>query len=298
MNNIISTVFISLLFILLSCNTKSTKQDVKIINDSVIPKGAIPFEYDNKLKRAILIYGTLNDSIQLKYWLETGGVSMTFSDSLASDFEKKEMYKVQKTMKVQIGHLKQVYGDSVNAYYGDKDHFIFKWLGYDIAILPWQFFDGKIIEISFSKKYIRELYNVNCLSGYDSVKIELQNGFLGIPVVISLKDKKIREKLLIDTGSNGDISFENNIVYKYNIKSDSAFFRKNHTPNGLDSSFYFYSDTIRIGRFFVTEGHYVSFSFKRKYPFSGIIGNKVLDNFDIVLDLKDYFLYLKPVEKQ
>lgn len=54
-------------FILLSCMGKSTNEAG---NDN-IPGNIVPFEYDGKDK-AILLNGTINDSIQLRLFFDTG----------------------------------------------------------------------------------------------------------------------------------------------------------------------------------------------------------------------------------
>lgn len=301
MNLIKLYLLIPILIFILSCNTQSADTSREKLTDS-IPEGAVPFEYEYKLKKAILIPGTLNDSVHLRYLLETGWLEMTFPDSLASDFERKEVKngfsKVQKTMKVRIGGWERAYGDSVEACYFDKNHGIFRFLGAE-GILPWKFFDQKIIEISFSKQYIRELPNNRDLTGYDSVKIVVQNGFLGIPVAVSVQGKKIKEFLMIDTGSNGAIRFSNSIASKYDIKPDSAFFGEVHGINGIQKEFSFQIDTIQVGKQFLTQKNRVYFSLdkERPYPFSGLIGTGILEHFDIVLDLKNYCLYLKPIDK-
>lgn len=303
MNPIKLYILIPILLILLSCNNHSAKTTKAELTDS-IPEGAVPFEYDFNMKSMILIPGTLNDSIPLKYCFETGVGRMTFSDSLASDFERKEVEnrfsKVQKTMKVRIGGWERTYGDSVEARYLDKNNHIIGFLGANVGIIPWQFFDQKIIEISFSKQYIRELSGTKDLTGYDSVKIEVQKGLLVIPVVVSVQGKKIREFVEIDTGSNGGISFSNSIVSKYGIKSDGAFFEKALRVDGFQKSFAIKSDTVQLGNFFIMRKGYVSFAMEkqREYPFSGLLGTSILEHLDIVLDLKNYCLYLKPIDKK
>ena len=220
MNPVKLYVFITILLILPANNIQSAHTSKTISADST-PKGAIPFEYDFKMKKMILIPGTLNDSKPFKYWLETGMGTMTFSDDLASKVEKQKVQngfcKVQKKMKVRIGLWEKIYGGSVYAGYLDKNNMVFGVAGANVGIMPWQFFDKKIIEISFSKQYIRELSDTKNLQNYDSVKIKVENGWLGIPVVVSVQEKKIKEFVEIDTGNNGYIYFNNSIVSKYCI---------------------------------------------------------------------------------
>ena len=118
---VVKTLIPILVFpLLLSCNGKTNKT-----SDS-IPEGAVPFEYDFKREQFILMPGTLNDSISVKYLLETGGWAFGFSNNL--DFETENdtvdgVYKIQKPMTVQIGQWKQISGNGIDAYYIDNTVF-------------------------------------------------------------------------------------------------------------------------------------------------------------------------------
>jgi hypothetical protein len=138
------------------------------------------------------------------------------------------------------------------------------------------------------------------LQNYDSVKIKVVNGMLGIPAVVSVQGKKIKEFVVIDTGHNGYINFSNSIISKYGIKSDNAYFGKDHTVGGFNKGFSFRSDTIQVGEFLLTDKSYISFSQDKQnlYPLPGLIGNRILDKFDMVLDLINYNLYLKRIDNK
>ena len=300
-------LLILILPILPLCKMQSADATGMVVADS-IPEGAVPFEYDFNMKKTIFIPGTLNDSIRLKYLFETGSLKMRFSDTLASNFERKEvrngLSRVRKTMKVRIGDWELAYSDSVEAVYLDKNNNLFGFAGANVAMMPWQFFDKKIIEISFSKQYIRELSGTEDLHDYDLIKMKVVNGFLGIPVVVSVQKKKIRAFVTIDTGSNAGISFSNGIVSKFGIKSDGAFFEKALRSDGIQKSFAIKSDSIQVGKFFLTEKNqkgknFVSFAMakQRDYPFAGLLGTGILEHFDIVMDFKKYCLYLKPFNR-
>lgn len=281
-----------LLCMLVSCVGKSTDIVENTSSDS-IPEGAIPFEYDFKMKRQIIIPGTLNDSIPMKYWFETGARIPIFSDSL--NFKKKDLSlyeeRVYSPMKIRIGNWERTYGDTINpAYYVNKNHqrvsgihLLFEWYGNNSAVITWQFFKNKIIEISFSNLYIREIDDFTDFSEFEGIKLENENNFLGIPVVIFTQGKEIKEILTFDTGFNGGITLNRNLKTKYNLETD-----------------YLKVDTLKIGNDYLMNN--ISFGFpskkiKHKFPFSGLMGTKILENFDMVLDLKNYYLYLKPVEK-
>lgn len=262
-----------------------------------IPEGAIAFEYIIYTKPVILIPGILNDSIPIKCYFETGWSSPSFSDSLASNFELKHDIKkldeVQKTMKVDIGTCEQTYGKSNRAFYIKRDI-------KNVFMTPWTFFNKKIIEISFSRHYFRELPNTNDLLEYDVVKMEVDGAFLKIPVAVSVQGKVIKEFVAIDTGYGDGIEFIGSIASKYAIKKDSntllgdafvGYSLKHHSFMRMPA------DTIKIGNSFLAEGQYVNIELTKSsvYPFSGIIGLGFFKNFDIVFDFKNYILYLKPI---
>lgn len=297
------TLFL-LLPILSSCGAKSTDTVTNCSNDN-ISENQIPFEYDFKMKKIILMPGTLNDSIHLKFLLETGSGAMVFPDNFACDFEKQTKVsqvntKVARPMKVKIGKWVQTYGDSIEAFYLNRDNPIFNFTGRNVALIPWNFFNKKIIEISFSQQYIRELNDKQILQDYDSVRITIEKNLLIIPISIFLQSQEIKEDVILDTGSNGDISFNYNIFYKYTINAEDAYYGKSRGASGLQAGFSIPVDSIKVGKSSVVEGHYVAFRSNKvpKMPFAGLIGNRFFENFDIVLDLKDYYLYLKPINKQ
>jgi hypothetical protein len=293
-----NTAILSLL--LCSCCLKPTG----LMSDS-IPEGAIPFEYKIHTLPVIIIPGILNNDIPVRCYFETGWSPMSFSDSLASSFELKHDVKkldeVLKPMKVRIGTYEQTYGKTNRALYLKRD--FFKYKGNDVVMTPWTFFDKRIIEISHSKHYFRELPDTKNLSGYDVVKMEVDGVFLKIPVVVSIQGKKIKEFVAIDTGSGGGIEFISSIASKYAIKKDSTTVL-GQLFLGLSPMEYhdmrIPADTVKVGNSFLTEGQEVRIALSKisALPFSGIIGLGFFNNFDMVFDLKTYNLYLKPIEKR
>lgn len=184
-----------------------------------------------------------------------------------------------------------------------------------LAAFDWKFFENKIIEISYRYKYMKELPDTKSLDGYDKVKIKteniadvdslpyygknkavkdikcIENNRLGVPITIIVQGKKIEEYVFLDTGYNRALTFNPEIIPKYDIGPEGAAEVK-------DWKYVFYPDTIRIGKNPIPKSDlFVSFVKERpKYEFSGLLGNKILENYTIVLDLKDYNMYLKLVE--
>jgi hypothetical protein len=249
----------------LACSSQSTNS---------IPEGAIAIEYASNGKPVIYIPGTLNDSIPLRFYFETGWSVMSFSDNLASDFERKQsagkLDEVLKPMKVQIGTCEQIYGESNRALYLERD--FFKYMGNDVAMLPWTFFDKKIIEISHSRHYFRELPDTPSLSGYDAVRMEVDAGFFKIPVVVSVQGKVLNEYVAIDFGSGGDVEFISNIVSKYRIQQDSATVLGDAFVGLTDGHHSFMrmpADTVKVGSSILAEGQHIHIALSkvRVYPY-------------------------------
>lgn len=291
-----------LAFTFLGCTSKPTNPTGVVMVDS-IPEGAIPFEYDSETKRRlILMSGTLNDSIPVKYALETGAGSAVFSDAFACDYENEKVStvntKVEKPMTVRIGDWVEIYGDSIYSTYLSKDHPFFG--GGAEAFIPWEFFENKIIEISFSYLYIRELIDVSELSGYDSVKVYKRGDFLRIPVVVYLQGKKIEEPFMFDTGFNGTLTLSKDIVSKYGINVEQGI--KGDVKMAGTTRYDIVSvpiDSLGLGNSFTKDNHMSDLLIDERMVYEpiGTLGNKFFENFDIVIDLKNFNLYMKPVNR-
>lgn len=280
------TIFIvSTALILLSCGEKSNQTSVSTSSDT-IPEGAVPFEYKHKL---IVFKGIYEDSITLNFIFDTGWVGLSVSDSLKSHTGKEN--RQQSTNKVRIGNLEYTWSAM---YYLASDHRLFTGFDKTHGAFDWKIFENKIIKISYYNKYISILDDINDMHDYDIIKINRENDIrLGIPITVDVQGEKIKEYVLLDTGFNGMIDFNDDVTEKYNIRNETGREGKWGYPVK--------AETIRLGKYYLLgENHTVGFMKKnggQRAPFAGIIGNKVLENFDLILDLKNYYLYLKPIEK-
>lgn len=287
MKNIsIALIFICVLF---SCNIKSIQTENTKISDT-IPEGAITFEYDNKMLKMIILKGTLNDSIDVNYVFDTGWTGISISDSLKPNNVKASY--LQEPTQIKIHNCIHIY----NAIeYFKENHPFTNFYGSSSGIIDWSIFENKIIEISYRYKYIRELPNTHSLQDYDSIKIRRMNKRLIVPVTASYKNKTINDSVIIDTGSNSVLHFSNNLASRYDITMDEAVkVGKSTMANGQKKGFSVTADTIKVGESFVINQSLGFGEINYKY---GLLGNHFLENFDVVLDLKNYCLYLKPLNK-
>lgn len=280
---ILSALF---LFILVStsCSNKPDNKVSAIVNDS-IPEGAIPFEYDSKMLKLIILKGTINDSIAINLMFDTGGASGLF---ISNELKK----LVGDSCKLQIGNYSNQ--ESINVI-RNKD--ILRNLGSNGGIINWRFFEGKTLRISFHNKFIKVYDNPTNTKDYNRIKIKKYQGFnfLILPVTICLQGKTISEDLLFDTGSNSGVFLDNRLINKYGLKIDSALNGNTSMEKGTLNVFSLNIDSVGLDKYYVNEKNAIFSSyFKNHSLFFGFLGTRILENFDIILDLKNFVLYLKP----
>ena len=284
------TLFTALFYILcfVSCNSSTGKISVSEgQKDSITLQGTVPFEYDN-FKKGIILDAVMDDTIHLKAFFDTG----CYWPALSHKIDK----KTDTPLKLQVGNW--FYKQPTIGYMDNQ--FLFDFNGCDL-ILGYAFFKGKIIEISFEHHYVRELENTEDLGGYDKIPFKLLNERL--PLVKGkayIKGKAIEGEFIIDTGYNGTIKVNSSLIQKYKISTrddfefESVGITKN-TKNVRSNA-----DTIQVGCNYITNTiAFLETEKQSHFPagIDGLIGNKFFDNFSVVLDFKNNYLYLKPIEK-
>ncbi|MDL2241306.1 hypothetical protein LJB91_00140 [Bacteroidales bacterium OttesenSCG-928-L03] len=284
-------VYISLLWIavlLFSCSSKErNEQEVtKIINN------VIPFEYGGENTKHILFDSFINDSILVKIFFDTGVVDtkILISDSLKN--------RLDTTAFLRIGNL----GKLVDLWFMDKDYPFFEIFGSNAVLVGWRFFEDTIIEISYHDKCLKILPELpESLDDYKSIKLYKNDlGFLLVPMIAYIQGKQIKKGVLIDTGSDGSLALSFKDAVKNQLNMDSA---RVQTSYGITDSIKSYSlktDSIailldrntEITGYTIANG--INASFVDVDRNVAMLGNSFLENFELILDLKDYYLYLKP----
>lgn len=277
-----------LFFVFASCMPKQQKET----NGSQEPfLDEIHMEYSQNNFYSPFLDAVVNDSLHFKVIFDTGFPSNYFmaSDSLKSILKNDNA-------SVQIGKSKKQMGiDYIENYRGS----IFDIFGKNTILLGWEFFSGCVIELSLEHQYIRVYENLPDIADYDKIKIEVtSSSHLAIPIKIVMQGKTMEDTVLIDTGNNGYASFSTELVEKYGIKTADAHHGRAMTNVGLYSGYSLPVDTIRIGDLYVTNKEMtVAFRPKsKKRQVGGLIGVKSLQNFSVILDLKNFDLYLKPMK--
>ncbi len=252
-----------------------------------IPKGAIPFI---DFKNNVILDGVLNDSIPMKALLDIGtwGIAVP----LQANPDKREYATFQ------INGLKKRMHTTPMA---ENSQFL-NWYGGHCVLLGWDFFDRRILEISYKDKYIRMLKQTeldSMKSGYDSIPFQNRGRRLIVGGTVNVGSKRIEGNFWIDTGLNGLLFMTNNIASQYGLIFDKS--RKGRAKN-MDSSLteinMLKAESISISNSCLTDKdiiftHSEWFVFKENDIYIGLLGNQFFKNFSVVFDFRKNVLYLK-----
>ncbi|WP_308990552.1 aspartyl protease family protein [Mariniflexile litorale] len=177
-------------------------------------------------------------------------------------------------------------------------------LGFPVhGIIGNDIFNDFIVEINYSKNYLRltepEAYHYKKCRKCETLNLEFYNNKPYINVEVTIDDKKIPVKLLIDSGgSDGLWLFENDSL---GIKSGNTFFN-DFLGHGLSGSVYGKRSKIDVLslKSFVLENANVAypdnasilFALKHKDRNGSLAGN-VLKRFNVILDYQKATIRLK-----
>lgn len=105
---------------------------------------------------------------------------------------------------------------------------------------------------------------------------------------------------MVDTGFYKNVLLSNTIAGKYGINiKDGNETGYGHSDSSSNPAYTLIADTVKAGHS-VLANMEIEFavnknSFDSNSEFIGLLGNGFLENFDVVFDLKNYYLYLRPL---
>lgn len=255
-------------------------------NDS-LPQGAIPFA---DFKNNVILDGVLNDSIPMKALLDIGAWGIAVPSQANPDNREYVTFEINDLKKRM--HTTPM---------SENSQFL-NWYGGHCVLLGWDFFDRRILEISYKGKYIRMLKQIeldSMKSGYDSIPFQNRGRRLIVGGAVDIGDKHIAGNFWIDTGLNGLLFMTNNIASQYGLTFDKS--RKGRAKN-MDSSLteinILKANSICIGNSCLTDkdvifAHSEWFVFKENDIYIGLLGNQFFKNFSVIFDFRKNVLYLK-----
>lgn len=307
-------IFLVLILILfIGCNSSNDKQNVDAVKASTFikPVNSIPIEYnglicikasiDNVKSSFILDSGAdwfcLDStfhytSCKVKYNYKNFTVSgignstqnvSYIMDSLLISISKNTSYF---TRSVPVINLKSIGGDIVDGLIGTD------------------FLENRIIELNYEKEYIRVLRDINAIDISKHKKLEMKviNYRYYIPLTVKINDSiTIKGDFMIDTG-NPTSDFTSSVADKFNLKKSIhhkvRYYSKYGGVGGESSGYDFITDSVKISDY-LFGGVIMSFSSDESgimadEEYSGIVGNNILERFNVVFDFKKNNLYLKP----
>jgi len=192
-----------------------------------------------------------------------------------------------KTKMVPILSLKTIVGD-----YAD-------------GILGRNFFSQKALEINYKEKYMKVHDKIDSSEVTQYTKIHCQNinNRLYIPVTLTINDtSSFTENFTLDLGSGNTIALTDPIALKYNLKDEISnkvrYYTRYGGVGGESEEYRFIAKSIDIGGHKLNQFE-VSYSLDKSGALSstnhaGLLGNKVLERFDLIIDFATSCVYLKP----
>jgi predicted aspartyl protease len=268
---------IFLFFVL--CQNSNKKAEIV----QVFPLDTIPMQYSPGYPNFCIpvLDGIVNDSLHFKVFFDThaGGSNFSISDSLKNLFDSNSAF-------VQIGKIKKQMG--INFYRSNQRSFITVF-GKNTIMVGWKFFDNKIIAFDFNNQHNLVYDELPNITEYSKIKItQSQNSKLLIPAQVVLQGKTLEDSVIIDTGYNGYVTLSSKHIEKQGIYTIHSYSENSMTCPILSA------DTIKIGNLYLANQNMLILCSNRS---EGSLGTKALEDFSVILDLINYDLYLKKIDR-
>ncbi len=279
----------------------------------IIPVNAIPIRYNYGL---LLVQGKV-DSVQGNFVIDTGSDWLCL-DSIFQNSNLTKKYDCFYSTISGVGNSFQnitVITDSIGLSTGNNSYRTYdvpvvnlKPIGGDIVdgLIGTDYFERRIMEINYKKEYIRILNDIKSidLSKYKKIKIKIVDYRYYVPLTVKINGSvTIKGYFFLDTGSPSSCltssTAENNNLKK-NIEHKVRYYSNHGGIGGESSGYDFIADSLQISGF--SFGNVImSFSSDESGvladgDYLGILGNNVLERFDILFDFNNYNLYIRPNE--
>lgn len=277
------------------------------------PDGAIPIIYADY----IFIEGNV-DSIKGNFLLDTGADNL-YIDSV---FYKENDFRYTHFDDIEVmgigNSIKKIplISDSVNFFFGGYDYHTsnvpileLKPIGGDFidGLFGIYFFKKNVLEINYTKNYMQVFMHIDSAKSinfteYSQIQMLQVENFFCIPLTFKLSDtNRITGNFFIDLGmpiTTVTSNFAKKCNFDKNIERKVQYYTKYGGVGGESAGYDFISDSLKIGSFLLKEIN-MSYSldeggFLSEGEYIGILGNNILDKFDLIFDFDNKYLYIKP----
>ena len=310
MRNLFLSAIIIIQFI--ACKNAAKKLSIDAEKaETIIPINSIPIEYHGFIR----VKGSL-DKVRSSFIIDSGAdwfcLDSTFHYSNCRIKYKYKNFVVKgvgnNTQDVPIitDSLFLSLGRNINYYAKSVPVINLKVIGGDIVdgLVGTDFLEKRILEINYKKEYVRFLNNLDAvdISKYKKIKMIIIDYRYCISLTIKINDKiKIDGYFMIDTGCPGS-DITSSVADKFkltnNISHKVRFYSKYGGVGGETSGYDFIANSLQISDFSF-KNVIMSFSSDKSglladEEYLGIIGNNILERFDVIFDFRNNNLYLKP----
>ena len=309
----ITFIFTLSLFVFCSCQNQPQTQVAEEIIVFELPEGAIPMTYINHTIYLELAF----DTIKGNYILDTGADQLYHDSTFYADnsfLKNKYLYMTSIGGAGTQVRTVQVLPDTVNFSLHDNEYQslftpildLKRVLGdYADGIMGAQFFKQSVLEVNYENEYIKiyEAIDSVDITSHEKIALSEKANRFYLPLEIKINDSlSVSGTFLLDLGATANVFFTSHIAKQNSFESQVGYkiaYHANSIGIGGSSSFYdFKSDSVRIGNFTLANV-VTAYSTDRSGALAegnylGILGNSILDRFDIIIDFINNDLYLKP----
>ena len=261
-------------------------------------KKNIDIEYDGH----IYIKTTLNDSVTGNFVYDTGAPEMIIDNSFKNK-NKLVFIKEEDTRMNGIGNETKnvkVISDTINYKINSRKKKSKKTFLIDLksilgqkadGILGFKTFENRAHKIDYINK---KIFFTKSHKNYEVLKMILKDDKLYIPINYIVEKKEYNGNFILDLGSSVTILNSSN-----KIKIDyGSEFEAIGGVGGKTKGRTIFIDELKFGNLSIYKYPVDISSDKNgalsKNNYDGILGNDILDDFDIIIDLNEKILYLKP----
>ena len=286
---------------------------VEMSDTLTIPKGAVPIFYWGHIYISCEV-----DSISGNFVFDTGADGLYLDSTYYASNPFRKIEPVVRASLLGVGSSGPqrviVITDTVCFKFENYSNnitfipvFLLKPILGDFAdgIIGKKYFEGNVLEINYIHKYIRldKDFSVIDTSGYMKINMKKENNRLFVPISIRINDTvTIQDYSLLDIGLGGSILITSHTADKYKLSDKIIekipYYTKYGGVSGSSYSYDFRAYLIEIGNFQI-DSVTMSYSEDKSGSLShsshvGLLGNEILERFDVIIDFKNNDLYLKP----
>ena len=313
MKNKTITLFASMLLLATAtaCGQATTTNETES-TPRPLPEGAVAFGYNNHL----YFDAVIRDSIPARLVFDTGNTNLLLDSTFyAENFAKQGT--LRKAFVGGAGNGRQMANVDMSGWeyrvgsFAHKDQTavvinLRKILGNNVSgMFGMEFVRGRKVEFNYADEYMRILGEEQPDATYTCIDckwLDDSKTRILVPVKIALDATTSREGLfLVDLGSSGTVNINSSSVAKMGLQNHSGVQKMVYAVGGIGGSrtdYTFKLASVELGGLKVSNiradysGNATGALADKRYD--GLIGNELLERFDVIFDFAECKMYLRP----